>query len=98
MPSQPTGHGQPPISGARINPKCLAPSSAVPHKMPLSGPVEDLVMVDRTQAAIFGALGQTRSAFLGIAKWPTLSEVFRTHSRRFLKLYGETEFGHALKL
>lgn len=52
----------------------------------------DLMMIDRRQADLFGALGGARSPFSGIAGWPTLAEVCEAYSRRFLKAHGQVEW------
>jgi hypothetical protein len=50
------------------------------------------MIVDRSQAEMFSALGRTRSAFHGIAKWPTLDEMFSTYSRHYLERYGKAQW------
>lgn len=62
---------------------------AVPDTALRLGLVSDSIMVGRTQAELFNAIGRARSAFRGIAGWPTLDEVLQAYSGEFLASHGQ---------
>ena len=56
---------------------------ATEGRTPFYGRVEDLVMVDQTQARLFTLLGRTPGLFRGLAAWPSLGEAFAVRSTEY---------------
>lgn len=62
---------------------------------PFHGRVADVMMVDKTQAKMFAALGRARSLFQEMSRWPDLRKALARRSHEYLGQVGEDRWAAA---
>ena len=67
---------------------CDTPNTGAKDLSPFYGRVEDVFMVDKTQAQLFASLGRHAGLFRGLARWPHLEQAFAVRSREWFHEMG----------